>query len=164
MADTTPGATDRPVTMNELATLFQQVLGYQTGTGQGDHPRRHQLDLAQQRLALAYGAARNAAGFAGRSGQEVVLVASTLSPSGELIFARSDLKSGRRAFVYDRTGAQVQELYLVEEDRYEGPVLVGQVDRPEDLAWVEVTDEHGDPVYLSVPVRLTTTTVKGARS
>ena len=76
MADTTPGATDRPVTMNELANLFQQVLGYRPDADRGDHPRRHQLDLAQQRLELAYGAVRNAAGFAGRSGREVVLVPS----------------------------------------------------------------------------------------
>jgi hypothetical protein len=164
MADTTPGATDRPVTMNELATLFQQVLGYRPDSDRGDHPRRHELDLAQKRLGLAYGAARNASGFAGRSGQEVVLVASNLSPAGELVFARSDLRGGRRAFVYDRTGALVQKLHLTEEDRQEGPVLVGQVDRPEDLAWVEVGNEHGDPAYLSIPVRLTTTTVKGARS
>jgi hypothetical protein len=164
MADTTPGATDRPVTMNELATLFQQVLGYRPDAD-GDHPHRHRLDLAQQRLELAYGAVRNASGYAGRSGQEVALVPSTLAlPSGEITFLRSDLRDARRAFVYDRAGAQLQELHLVGDKRTEGELLAGQVDQPAELAWVEVRDDRGDPVYLSIPVGRTTTTPKGARS
>jgi hypothetical protein len=165
MADTTPGATDRPVTMNELATLFQQVLGYRPDADHDDRSHQHRLDLAQQRLELAYGAARNAAGYAGRSGREISLVPSLLNLSlSEITFERSDLGNARRAFVYDRTGVQLQELDLYEEKRDERQVLVAHVDRPDDLAWVEVSNQHGDPVYLSVPVRVTTTTAKGAGS
>jgi hypothetical protein len=162
MADT-PGATDRPVTMNELATLFQQVLGYRPDSDRGDRPHRHELDLAQRRLELAYGAVRNASGFAGRSGREISLVPSGLNVStGEITFARSDLGDARRAFVYDRTGAELQEVYLVEEQRGERQLLVGQVDQPDDLAWVEVRNNRGDPVYLSIPDRFIT--AKGAKS
>jgi hypothetical protein len=120
------------------------------------------LDLAQRRLELAYGAVRNASGFAGRSGREISLVPSTLNVSlGEIMFLRSDLGDARQAFVYDRTGAELQELYLAEEQRGGTSVLVGQVDQPEDLAWVEVRNNRGDPVYLSIPVRATY--AKGAR-
>jgi hypothetical protein len=103
------------------------------------------LDLPQRRIALHYGALRNALGNYGRLGTDVGL----LAPAPTLIHGTLTIHGippeAKKVILFDRTGTV---LHRFPTDGHGSlPGLPGT-----NVAWVEVYGRKNTPIRLGIPI------------
>jgi hypothetical protein len=111
--------------------------------------KRERLAIPQQRLALSYGALRNALGNYGRLGTDVMLLtpAPTFSRWGlEIQGLPADAK---RVILFDRGGRELKRADTSGPGTLRVPLGVPPVG---PVAWVEVYGRKNRPIRLGIPI------------